>query len=260
MFTMKLLHYTKIAATAFCLALLMTACAGGASPEEAVNGENANNAENGNEVGFNENANNLNDNNMGNDNMGNDNNMGNNNMGNDNNMGNNDNNLLNNENLGGNAGAAEPANEFLNNAAGENFLGSNNPSTPATDGSEDLGATQNSTEDLGIQSSNGIVGGNQDTGVTVAPPNANMGATDTSLAPNQVARPASGGTVRYVLKGGAKAYNQPHGKIVRNFEQGDHPLVSADGEWVRTSDGTFVSSSDVTTRPIPRAKSPKPWR
>ncbi|MBC7532938.1 MAG: hypothetical protein H7318_15295 [Oligoflexus sp.] len=244
---MKLLHYTKISAKALCLAVLLTACAGGEAPEEAVNGENANNAENGNEAGLNENSANSNENLNGN------------NASNNENLGNNGNDLLNNENLGANEGAPQQANEFVNNATGENFIGGINPSVPANGEPGDLAATQNSTEDLGIKSADGIVVGNQDTGANVAQPNANMGAIDTSLAPGKVAPATSGGRVRYVLKSGTNAYDQPNGKVVKNFEQGDHTVVSADGEWVRTSDGTFVSSSAITTRPVPRAKSVKSW-
>lgn len=250
---MKLLHYTKNSAIALCLVLLLNACAGDDSLEEPIDGnnlnaanvensENAANAENGDDNEFNNENNNFNEN------------LSNNNL----NMGNNGNDLLNDENFGDGSNIPQQANEFVNNAPGENFLGSDNALAPEMDAPADLAAQQNSTEDLGIQPDGDIVGGNQDLGANtnMSSPNANMGATDTSLAPNK----STGGIVHYVLRNDTSAYDQPNGSVVRNFEQGDHPVVSADGEWMRTSDGMFVPTSSVTTRPVPRAKSIKLWR
>ncbi|RYZ59493.1 MAG: hypothetical protein EOP07_03775 [Proteobacteria bacterium] len=254
---MKLLRYSKNSMKVLCLALLLNACAGGEEGEEAVDGNEMNNAadaeengngENGNETGFNEESNNSNEN-LSNNNA---------NMNNEN-LGNNGNNLLNNENLGAEANAAPAANEFVNNAAGENFLANDGAANAAAEAPADLSVTQNSTEDLGIPAAGDTMVGNQDAGAqtNVAPPNANMGATDTSLAAPAA---TSGGTVRYITRSGTSAYDRPQGQVVKNYEQGDHPVVTADGEWVRTSDGMFVPSSSVTTRPVPRAKSAKSWR
>jgi hypothetical protein len=256
---MKLLSYSKNSFKVLCLALLLNACAGGAGGEgeEAVEGNEMNNAadaeeninaENGNETGLNEEDNGSNEN-LSNNNA---------NMNNEN-LGNNGNNLLNNENLGAETNAAPAANEFVNNAAGENFLANDGAANAATEAPADLSVTQNSTEDLGIPAAGDTMVGNQDAGAqtNVAPPDANMGATDTSLAAPAV---TSGGQVRYILRSGTSAYDRPQGTVVKNYEQGDHPVVTADGEWVRTSDGMFVPSSSVTTRPVPRAKSAKSWR
>ncbi len=90
-----------------------------------------------------------------------------------------------------------------------------------------------------------------------------MGATDTSIgvsASSAPVAPMTGGRVHYVLNSGTSAYDKPSGQVVKTYEKGDHPLVSADGEWVQTSDGVYLPNTSLTTKPVSRAKSPKAWR
>lgn len=266
---MKLLKTTQSTLAILCLALSLNACAGGeegVDDEFEANGEeNAANVEG--EEGFNEE-------NGGNENFGNNENAGENenfgNEGNEENLGNEGNvaegnNLMNNDmSVTGNEA---PANEFVNNAAGENFLnagaGEVAAEDPMANPTADAALAENSSEDLGIAPSDDIVEVNQNTAMQADP---NMGATDASLAvpeesaaPTQVA-PMSGGRVHYVMASGTSGYDRPSGQVVKTYEQGDHPLVSADGEWVRTSDGAYIQGSALTTKPVSRAKSPKAWR
>ncbi len=257
---MKLVQKAQYSLQALMLALTLNACAGDASLDEPIEGneENAANPadEEGNDMG-NENVNNGGNNeNLGNENFGNEN-TGNNNAANTGEMN-------------------EPANEFVNNAAGENFLnaGGGNVAAeePASNPTADAALAENSSEDLGIQPSDAIVGGNQNAApeANAVPQDPSVGATDNSLAvpadsapvptaPAPVA-PVAGGRVHYVVKGGASAYDKPSGQVVKTFEQGDHPLVTADGEWAQTADGMYIQRSSITTKPVSRAKSPKSWR
>ncbi|MBC7661437.1 MAG: hypothetical protein H7249_17210 [Chitinophagaceae bacterium] len=242
---MNLLHYTKNSVKLVVLAMMLNACAG-VDANEDPSGDGDNNAANANEVGFNENsANNRENANNAAD-------------------GDNGNNLLDNENLGGVKNGK--SNEFVNNAVGENFLGSGGASAgiKGLPAQNNLSLEENSSKDLGIKQDGAIVSGNQDAGANpnIAPPNSNMGAIDASLAPRAGASTArsSGGSVHYIVRNGTSAYDKPNGSVVKNYEQGDHPLVSLEGEFVRTSDGTYVTSSAVTSKPVPRAKSRKSWR
>ncbi len=249
---MKLLRTTKRSLPIVCLALVLNACAGGNDfPEDAVDGNNANNAANADDTGLNnDNSNDNSDNENGN----NGNNANGNNLGNEN-----GNNLLNNENGGGNDEIMGSGNEFLNNAAGNDFLKNEEP---AAGTAANAGLDQNSTEDLGLPPGGAIVGENEDLSANIAPPNANMGATDTSIAPPSrgSSKPNRNGKVHYVLQNGSSAYDKANGTVVKTYEQGDHPVVTAEGEWVRTSEGMYVPSATLTSRPIPRAKSVKSWR
>lgn len=265
---MKLISTTTTSMKILFLALALNACAGDdASMEDPIeeNGEeNAANVES-NENGWEENGNVENAENLGNGNEANLENEGGNNFGNEggNNFGNN---LMNNSG-NGTMGAEAPANEFVNNAAGENFLDAA-AEAPAADPTADAALAENSSDDLGIAPSDDTLGGNQN----AVQPNTNVGATDASLGvpddsapgnavPAAVApAPMTGGRVHYVMKGGASAYDRPSGQVVKSLEQGDHPLVTAEGEWARTSDGAYIQNSSLTSRPVSRAKSPKAWR
>ena len=251
------------------LALHLTACVGGVDPNEDAltpdgNVNAANTDSEGGDEEFAESNENLSNENVDSLNENFNNNFGN-NFGNNENLGNGSNNLTN-----GNLGAANAGsgNEFVNNAAPEDFLANNGDS--AIVGAEgtgempaDLGAEQNSTQDFGFAGNSATVETNQTvTNNAQLTPDSNQGAIDTSLvetpAPS-VATPR-GGTVRYISTSGTSAHESPGGQVVRTYEQGDHPLVTAEGEWLRTSDGYYLPSTSTTTRPVSRAKSPKSWR
>jgi hypothetical protein len=264
MFHMKWMHQAKTCTKVVFLMLALNACAGGEEgvedPVEANGEENAANFE-GNEDNEAANAENGANENLGDETVAeNENGLNNSNNG---------SNLMN-ENTGGNATGGE-GNEFVNNAAGENFLNAGGGNAlaeePATNPAADAALAENSSQDLGIAPSDDIVSGNQNAPAPVAeggvPPDASVGATDASLgaAPAApTAPPPSGGRVHYVLRSGTSAYDKPSGQVVRTYEKGDHPLVSADGEWVQTSDGVYLPNASLTTKPVSRAKSPKAWR
>lgn len=206
----------------------------------------------------------------------------NNNSGEENNVINNSNNLE--ANGGGNDG------EAVNNAADENFLdnvNNSNPKNNLTGGGNNQGnlfggnGTGNNNPgknnfglNQGNQGDDALING---AGGDILEQNVNKGAIDSEplepasdaniLAPvaENPTVPAGGagaatGVVRYVTPGGSKLYNRPNGEILRNLEQGDHPLVNEEGEWSRTSDGYYVPSASLTAAPIPRFKQPKSWR
>jgi hypothetical protein len=67
------------------------------------------------------------------------------------------------------------------------------------------------------------------------------------------------GRVKYVMAGGSTMHDQPEGSIIKDLEQGDHPLVFNEGEWARTSDGFYVPSMTLSQDPIPRRKTKAIW-
>jgi hypothetical protein len=155
------------------------------------------------------------------------------------------NNLLNNNKNGGNKNA------------GNNNLGLGNTN-------ENLGPLEESGDDA-------LVNGAETDLLAPQAPNIEQGAIDvpvpedTILAPvaetpTDSVAPKAGGVVRYVLPGGSKLHDRPSGQTMKNLEQGDHPLVSEEGEWARTSDGYYVPTATLTAQPIGRLKVPREWR
>lgn len=67
------------------------------------------------------------------------------------------------------------------------------------------------------------------------------------------------GLVKYVTASGSTLHTEKNGNVLRNLEQGDHPLVFDEGEWSRTSDGYYIPSMTLTTDPIPRRKLKAIW-
>jgi hypothetical protein len=198
-----------------------------------------------------------------------------------------------NENMGNNPNFNQGMNnmegEGMNNALEDDFLnGNNNANFMDTGnnqgnlfGNNNLGQNGNN----GFGNNNfGLNNGDQGDGALIngasedilESPNVNMGATDNGLLesdPDSVLAPVAenptapggrgarrGGVVRYVTPGGSKLYDNPNGTVLRNLEQGDHPLVNEEGEWSRTSDGYYVPTASLTAAPIGRLKQPKDWR
>lgn len=48
-------------------------------------------------------------------------------------------------------------------------------------------------------------------------------------------------------------------KVVGKLEKGDHILVFITGEWAQISDGKYVTVSDLSEKPIPRARKKSKW-
>jgi hypothetical protein len=163
--------------------------------------------------------------------------------------------------------------EAINNAADDDFLNGNNNNL-AEGGNGEANLLGNN---LGKSNDNlGLSAGDQGDGALInsasegilESPDVNKGATDAELmvpvAENPTAPsdggPTMGGVVRYVIPGGSNLYDKPNGAMLRNLEQGDHPLVNEEGEWSRTSDGYYVPATSLTAAPIARLKQPKDWR
>ncbi|MFW7381703.1 MAG: hypothetical protein ACOH5I_23040 [Oligoflexus sp.] len=96
---------------------------------------------------------------------------------------------------------------------------------------------------------------------------ANQTALDTNINPvvdNAVSQPMQvmtdgSGLVKYVMANGSTLHSQPDSSVIKNLEQGDHPLVFDEGEWSRTSDGFYIPSMTLTRDPIPRRKLKANW-
>lgn len=92
--------------------------------------------------------------------------------------------------------------------------------------------------------------------------------TDVGTADDAAAAPEApqaaytpGGVVRYVMSGGATLYTSPDGSAPSgSLEQGDHPLIFAEGEWARTSDGHYLPMTSLTNLPVGRNEAPAIWQ
>ncbi len=100
----------------------------------------------------------------------------------------------------------------------------------------------------------------QEENTVIQPEASETVSTSDEKAPSPVSNSFLNGVVKYVMAGGSKLHSKPNGDVVKDLEQGDHPLVNAEGEWSRTSDGYYVPSQTLTTEPIGRQKQPKDWR
>jgi hypothetical protein len=67
--------------------------------------------------------------------------------------------------------------------------------------------------------------------------------------------------VMYVKTDGAAIRDQPNAKakIVGTLSKGDHLLVTLDGDWARTDDGTFISAKVLTDKGVGRVRRQAAW-
>lgn len=67
--------------------------------------------------------------------------------------------------------------------------------------------------------------------------------------------------VMYVKTNGVKVFEQPDvsSKVVSKLDKGDHILVELDGEWAKTHDGRYISSSSLSEKGIARSKKSGRW-
>ena len=88
----------------------------------------------------------------------------------------------------------------------------------------------------------------------------NMGMEGAQPMQAQTAAPTGGGKVLYVRPSGSQLYQQPGSNSMKSLEQGDHPLVYAESEYAKTSDGYYVPLRDLSEQPIGRRKTSAIWR
>ncbi len=100
----------------------------------------------------------------------------------------------------------------------------------------------------------------KDENSVLTPEKSDSESATTEGKPSAPSNSSAPGVVRYVMVGGSKLHDQPQGDVVKELEQGDHPLVNTEGEWSRTSDGYYVPTQTLTAEPIGRSKMPKEWR
>ena len=61
------------------------------------------------------------------------------------------------------------------------------------------------------------------------------------------------GRVKYI-RAHASRHEAPNGAVVGQFEKGDHPLVMKEGDWAELSDGSYMTSSDLSEAGVGRDK------
>lgn len=111
-------------------------------------------------------------------------------------------------------------------------------------------------------------------------PNASLAETPTeseTAQPQTVAQPASvdsraaaspftnpqmnwpgKGKVKYVTRQVTR-HSAPNGPVIGEFEQGDHPLIYQNGNWVELHDGSFVKGNGLSDQAVGYGKGKKPW-
>lgn len=194
---------------------------------------------------------------------------------------------------GGNSGGniADGGNEFGNSADDTAALGASlNNSLP----DESMTQASNPGVNTGNASLNtNLNGGNPQAvplnstsqavaeGNTAFAQNAALTEAPTESAPVQqqtTAQPASGdaraaaspftnpqmnwpgkGRVKYVTRQVTR-HSAPNGPVIGEFEQGEHPLIYQNGNWVELHDGSFVKGNGLSDQAVGYGKGKKPWR
>lgn len=99
-----------------------------------------------------------------------------------------------------------------------------------------------------------------------ATPVAASSATDT-ISARAAASPFSNphmnwpgkGKVKYVTRNVTR-HATPNGPVVGEFEQGDHPLIFQNGNWVELHDGSFVRGNGLSEKAVGYGKGRKGWQ
>jgi hypothetical protein len=73
------------------------------------------------------------------------------------------------------------------------------------------------------------------------------------------AAPSGNGMVKYA-PGPVEVFDQPNGKMIGQFQTGDHPLVYEDNGWSRTADGRFVNQNALTNKGVGRPRDAGIWQ
>lgn len=97
---------------------------------------------------------------------------------------------------------------------------------------------------------------------TVAP----VGISDTTSA-RAAASPFSNphmnwpgkGKVKYVTRALTR-HSAPNGPVLGEFEQGEHPLIFQNGNWVELHDGSFVKGNGLSEKSVGYSKGKKSWQ
>jgi hypothetical protein len=67
------------------------------------------------------------------------------------------------------------------------------------------------------------------------------------------------GRVKYVTRTLSR-HSAPNGPILGEFEQGEHPLIFQNGNWVELHDGSFVRGNGLSEKPVGYRQSRKFWQ
>ena len=67
------------------------------------------------------------------------------------------------------------------------------------------------------------------------------------------------GKVKYVTRQVTR-HASPNGPVVGEFEQGEHPLIFQNGNWVELNDGSFVKGNGLSDKGVGYAKGKQNWR
>ena len=67
------------------------------------------------------------------------------------------------------------------------------------------------------------------------------------------------GKVKYVTRPLTR-HSAPNGPVLGEFEQGEHPLVFQNGNWVELNDGSFVKGNGLSEKAVGYNKGKKTWQ
>lgn len=93
------------------------------------------------------------------------------------------------------------------------------------------------------------------------PPPAAAAAPAAAPPPAQGVAPIPNRTVRYVQVASATVHSEPNesSAAVVSLVKGDHILVSEENGWGKIADGKYIKLSDLSTKGVPRDRSPLAW-
>lgn len=67
------------------------------------------------------------------------------------------------------------------------------------------------------------------------------------------------GKVKYVTRALTR-HSAPNGPVLGEFEQGEHPLIFQNGNWVELHDGSFVKGNGLSEKAVGYSKGKKSWQ
>ncbi|MBP9706313.1 MAG: hypothetical protein KBD78_01620 [Oligoflexales bacterium] len=141
--------------------------------------------------------------------------------------------------------STEDNGEFVNNASADDLM-------------ENMGINEGASQEFPMNNT-----ASQNMMINNATANT-VGMNGTPVAPvnqvNTVPQSSQGARVKYVTADGVTAHNQPNGTVVETLSLGDHPLVWDESNWVKTSEGYYISKQGLSDQPVGRTRRSTPWQ
>jgi hypothetical protein len=166
----------------------------------------------------------------------------------------------------GNGGSNAALGESLNNVPIENPAASasnalplnaplNTAATPLNAAATNLAATENTAATNTAAPVNTVA---TETATAPAAQNSSARAEASPFKNPQMNWPGKG-KVKYATRHITR-HASPNGPVVGEFDQGEHPLVYQNGNWVELNDGSFVKGNGLSDKAVGYSKGKASWR